>query len=107
MPSMIELVSSSSFHDNIKTIGCTGGGAFKYSSDFSDRLDINITKMDEMDCLVRGLYFTLTNVVGECYTYRPEEEDFSDDVPIPTPVSEGMTYTPMYICVCVYVYVCG
>lgn len=78
MPSVIELVSNSTIHHNIKTIGCTGGGAYKYSNMFSDQLDINVIKMDEMDCLMRGLHFILTNVVGECYTYRPEGEDDGD-----------------------------
>lgn len=79
MPSVIELVSSSAIHHNIKTIGCTGGGAYKYSTEFSEQLDINVIKMDEMDCLLRGLHFILTNVVGECYTYRPEEEENEGD----------------------------
>jgi type II pantothenate kinase len=59
-------------HHSITTIGCTGGGAYKFSSLFQDRLDITLKKMDELECLMKGLEFVLHHVVGECYTFKPD-----------------------------------
>jgi hypothetical protein len=39
---------------------------------FDDRLGITLKKMDELECLMRGLEFVLQHVVGECYTYKPD-----------------------------------
>lgn len=60
-------------HHSINTMGCTGGGAYKFSDLFQDRLAITLRKMDELDCLMRGLEFVLQHVVGECYTYKPDK----------------------------------
>jgi type II pantothenate kinase len=49
--------------ENIRTIGCTGGGAHKYAKEFEDQLGITFTQFDELGCLVRGMNFALTNVV--------------------------------------------
>jgi pantothenate kinase len=70
MVSGIEMLSSTGITENIRTIGCTGGGAHKYAKEFQDQLGITFTQFDELGCLVRGMNFALTNVVGECYTYR-------------------------------------
>lgn len=67
---------SFSLHQSINSIGCTGGGAYKFSNLFSERLGINLRKMDELDCLMRGLEFVLQHVVGECYTYKCEPSKF-------------------------------
>ena len=45
----------------LKSIGekATGGGAYKYTDLFKERLGINLDKEDEMDCLVAGANFLL------------------------------------------------
>jgi type II pantothenate kinase len=75
MSGAIDMVEHSTLHRNIQTIGCTGGGAYKFASEFRERLGIDVIRSDELDCLVLGLHFALTNIVGECYTYRPEGEN--------------------------------
>lgn len=55
----------------ILTLGCTGGGSFKYEEKLRNDLNIDIVSIDEMESLVRGLEFAISNVVGECYTYKP------------------------------------
>lgn len=75
MISAIKLISSTSITENISTIGCTGGGAHKYAKDFEDQLGITVTQLDELGCLIRGMHFALTNIEGECYSYRNDKAD--------------------------------
>jgi type II pantothenate kinase len=37
----------------------TGGGAYKFSDDFREKLDICLDKLDEMDSVVSGANFLL------------------------------------------------
>lgn len=72
------LASQNAITENIKTIGCTGGGAHKYASDVEDQLDIHFEQQDELDCLVCGMHFALTHIENECYTYRSPVVDQSN-----------------------------
>lgn len=74
MDSAVEIVSKSRVHRNIQALGCTGGGAFKFESFFLERLGVKMLKMDEMECLVRGMQFALANIPEECFTYRPPSQ---------------------------------
>lgn len=74
MMEAINYLSSTAITENIRTIGCTGGGGHKYSKQFADQLQIKVVPLDELGCLVRGMDFCLTNVENECYTYRPSNE---------------------------------
>lgn len=70
--------------ENIQYIGCTGGGAHKYSKIIQDKLEIGLNRYDELTCLVDGMHFVLTNFADECYTYRydndiPKTGDISHD----------------------------
>lgn len=67
---LLSLLNAASITENIRTIGCTGGGAHKYAKEFQDELDIEFVQLDELQCLIRGMHFALTSVKGECYTYR-------------------------------------
>jgi type II pantothenate kinase len=79
----INYLSSTAITDNIRTIGCTGGGAHKYSTLFQDQLEITVEQMDELGCLLKGMDFALTNVLDECYTYRFDEtQDSSSNKPL-------------------------
>ncbi|KAJ1438339.1 fumble-domain-containing protein [Ochromonadaceae sp. CCMP2298] len=75
MMDSIKNVASTALIDNIRTIGCTGGGAHKFSGDFDDQLGITINKFDELECLVRGMHFALNNFQDECFTYRKEDKE--------------------------------
>ena len=43
--SAIDMLSSTSVTENIRTIGCTGGGAHKFAQEFEDNLDIKFQVM--------------------------------------------------------------
>jgi len=43
----------------------TGGGAYKYTDLFKERLGVSLDKEDEMNCLVAGANFLLK--VDACY----------------------------------------
>ena len=53
-------------------MGATGGGAHKFSNEWDKELGIKLAKQDEMDSLVAGMQFIMTDIVGECYTFLPE-----------------------------------
>jgi type II pantothenate kinase len=45
----------------------TGGGAYKYTDLFKERLGVSLDKEDEMDCLVAGANFLLK--VNACFIF--------------------------------------
>ena len=51
----------------------TGGGAHKYTSLFSEKLNLVPEKLDEMSCLIRGCNFLLANVEDEAFTFNADE----------------------------------
>jgi type II pantothenate kinase len=74
MLAAINLVSSSAFTEHVQSIGCTGGGAHKYSNEIFEKLEITVHKYDELGCLVRGMLFALSNFPDECYTFRNADD---------------------------------
>lgn len=76
METAMQNLSKSGVTDNIKSLGCTGGGAHKYEKVFNDMLDIKVHKMDELLCLVRGMQFVLNYSEGECYTFRYDADSY-------------------------------
>jgi len=78
MVSVIKQLAANNMVENFRTIGCTGGGAHKYAQSVEESLDIKIQSHDELSSLVKGMHYTLTNVKGECYTYRSEVEKGSE-----------------------------
>ena len=42
-----------------KTISVTGGGAFKYADRIKEKLNLEVAKVDEMDCICAGANFIL------------------------------------------------
>lgn len=68
-----------------------GGGAYKYSDLFRDRLGVVLEKEDEMSCLVAGCNFLLKAITHEAFTFEQGAPNF-----VPT---NG-------VCVCLGVCVC-
>ncbi|KAJ6898188.1 hypothetical protein NC652_024878 [Populus alba x Populus x berolinensis] len=54
----------------------TGGGAYKFSDLFKEKLGISLEKEDEMDCLVTGANFLLKAVNHEAFTYLNGQKEF-------------------------------
>lgn len=75
MQEAMQLIKKYNMHVNIHYMGATGGGAHKYAKDWEDGLDIRMEKYDELDSLVAGMQFILSDVVGECHTFIPEDSD--------------------------------
>jgi type II pantothenate kinase len=68
----MDLIRANNLHHDIKQVGVTGGGAHKFAESFRQQLGIEFEKQHELDSLVAGMQFVLSTVVGECYTFRPE-----------------------------------
>lgn len=70
MADAIQHVNLSAPVENIRTMGCTGGGAHKYARAVYDALEITFNKLDELGTLIRGMHFALCSFKNECYTFR-------------------------------------
>ncbi|KAL4897533.1 fumble-domain-containing protein [Aspergillus ambiguus] len=51
----------------------TGGGAYKYYDKLKETLQVNIIREDEMECLITGLDFFITEIPNEVFTYSEAE----------------------------------
>ncbi|KAL2009011.1 hypothetical protein VTN00DRAFT_7205 [Thermoascus crustaceus] len=47
----------------------TGGGAYKYYDALKEALNVNVLREDEMECLIIGLDFFITEIPNEVFTY--------------------------------------
>lgn len=74
----MDLIRYHDLHLNISKMGATGGGAHKYAKEWEESLGIEIDKQEELDSLVAGMQFVLSTVVGECYTFRPHQQQKED-----------------------------
>ncbi|KAI9695258.1 MAG: hypothetical protein M1820_008777 [Bogoriella megaspora] len=48
----------------------TGGGAYKYYDRIRQRLGVEVLREDEMECLIIGLDFFITEIPNEVFTYN-------------------------------------
>ncbi|CAK7332669.1 unnamed protein product [Dovyalis caffra] len=64
------------FSNDRNFIKATGGGAYKFSDLFKEKLGIRLEKEDEMDCLVTGANFLLKAVNHEAFTYLNGQKEF-------------------------------
>jgi type II pantothenate kinase len=80
LPEAMDLIKINDLHLNISKMGATGGGAHKYAGKWEQMLGIEIAKQDELDSLVAGMQFILSDVVGECYTLLPKSNIDTDKV---------------------------
>lgn len=51
----------------------TGGGAYKYYDEMKAALGVEIMREDEMECLIIGLDFFITEIPNEVFTYSDTE----------------------------------
>ncbi|XP_028599978.2 pantothenate kinase 2, mitochondrial isoform X2 [Podarcis muralis] len=73
MPAFIQMGSEKHFSSLHTTLCATGGGAYKFEQDFRTVSDLQLRKMDELDCLIRGvLYIDSVGFNGhsECYYFE-------------------------------------
>ncbi|KAL3441199.1 fumble-domain-containing protein [Aspergillus insuetus] len=63
-------------HEDTKDELCvvaTGGGAYKYYDKLKETLNVDIMREDEMECLITGLDFFITEIPNEIFTYSETE----------------------------------
>ncbi|KAJ5613670.1 hypothetical protein N7528_007324 [Penicillium herquei] len=53
----------------------TGGGAFKFYDKLKEALDVNILREEEMECLIIGLDFFITEIPNEVFTYSDSDNE--------------------------------
>jgi pantothenate kinase len=90
----MDLIRYNDLHLNISKMGATGGGAHKYAAEWEAKLGIQMDKQEELDSLVAGMQFVLSTVVGECYTFRPHEQQGEQKgLPVSAPPSRVASST--------------
>ncbi|XP_044069601.1 pantothenate kinase 1a isoform X2 [Siniperca chuatsi] len=73
MPRFIQMGRDKNFSSLHTTLCATGGGAYKFENDFRTMADLELLKLDELDCLIHGLLYA--DRVGfnghpECYYFQ-------------------------------------
>ncbi|OQE24208.1 hypothetical protein PENFLA_c010G01030 [Penicillium flavigenum] len=53
----------------------TGGGAYKYYDRLKEELNVNILREEEMECLIIGLDFFITEIPNEVFTYSDADPE--------------------------------
>ena len=57
------------------SVMATGGGAYKFYDRIKERLGVDVVQEDEMDCLIRGLDFFISEIPEEIFTYDDTDPD--------------------------------
>ncbi|KAK1175166.1 pantothenate kinase 3-like [Acipenser oxyrinchus oxyrinchus] len=73
MPAFIQMGRDKHFSSLHTTLCATGGGAYKFEPDFREMADLQLLKLDELDCLIKGvLYIDSVKFNGhsECYYFE-------------------------------------
>jgi type II pantothenate kinase len=56
------------------SIMATGGGAYKFYDRIRERLGVEVQREDEMECLIKGLDFFITQIPNEVFTYDDDAD---------------------------------
>ncbi|KAL7873845.1 hypothetical protein AOLI_G00129160 [Acnodon oligacanthus] len=73
MHRFIQMGRDKNFSSLHTTLCATGGGAYKFESDFRTMADLELLKLDELDCLIHGLLYVDSvgfNGHPECYYFE-------------------------------------
>jgi len=57
------------------TVMATGGGAYKFYDRIRERLGVVVQREDEMECLIKGLDFFITQIPMEVFTYNDTDAE--------------------------------
>ncbi|KAG7266143.1 hypothetical protein CRUP_016391 [Coryphaenoides rupestris] len=80
LPAFLQMARDKHFSSLHTELCATGGGAYKFEADFRTMADLQLQKLDELDCLIRGVLFTDSaasgNPASECYYFEdPSDPD--------------------------------
>ncbi|KAG2463223.1 PANK1 kinase, partial [Polypterus senegalus] len=73
MHRFIQMGRDKNFSSLHTTLCATGGGAYKFEEDFRTMADLQLQKLDELDCLIQGLLYVDSvhfNGQPECYFFE-------------------------------------
>uniref|UniRef100_A0A667Z3A1 pantothenate kinase n=1 Tax=Myripristis murdjan TaxID=586833 RepID=A0A667Z3A1_9TELE len=73
MLAFIQMGRDKNFSSLHTSLCATGGGAYKFENDFRTVADLQLCKLDELDCLIRGLLYVDSvgfNGRPECYYFQ-------------------------------------
>ncbi|XP_026405060.1 pantothenate kinase 2-like [Papaver somniferum] len=68
--------SSEAPNNDNAVIKATGGGAYRFTDLFKERVGVSLDKEDEMDCLVAGANFLLKAIRHEAFTHMEGQKEF-------------------------------
>ncbi|XP_012711162.2 pantothenate kinase 2, mitochondrial isoform X2 [Fundulus heteroclitus] len=87
LPAFLQMGRDKHFSSLHTALCATGGGAYKFESDFLTMADLELHKLDELDCLVRGVLYIDSVMSGgplECYYFEnPTDPDHCAQKPYP------------------------
>uniref|UniRef100_A0A8C6LR98 pantothenate kinase n=1 Tax=Nothobranchius furzeri TaxID=105023 RepID=A0A8C6LR98_NOTFU len=79
LPVFLQMGRNKHFSSLHTTLCATGGGAYKFENDFRTMADLQLHKLDELDCLVRGVLYidsVMSSGPSECYYFEnPTDPD--------------------------------
>lgn len=79
LPAFLQMGRDKHFSSLHTTLCATGGGAYKFESDFHMMADLELHKLDELDCLIRGVLYldsVMSSGPSECYYFEnPADPD--------------------------------
>lgn len=70
MGNFLLLAKSKGMAQLVTTVCATGGGAFKFESNFKKEVNMKLAKFDELDALIKGILFAETHNPSECYYWE-------------------------------------
>lgn len=77
LPTFIQMGRDKNFSTLQTVLSATGGGAYKFEKDFRTIGNLHLHKLDELDCLVKGLLYIDSvsfNGQAECYYFANASE---------------------------------
>lgn len=79
LPAFLQMGRNKHFSSLHTALCATGGGAYKFESDFRTMADLQLHKLDELDCLIRGVLYidsVVSSGPSECYYFeKPTDPD--------------------------------
>ncbi|XP_071947947.1 pantothenate kinase 3-like [Antedon mediterranea] len=80
----LEMVEAKNLRSLADTIHATGGGAYKFESEFHETVNMSLQKHDELNCLIKGIHFIDEHINNECYYWKnPNPQNLEDSVKTP------------------------
>lgn len=84
LPVFLQMARDKHFSSLHTTLCATGGGAYKFEADFRTMADLQLLKLDELDCLIKGVLYIDSVSCGpaECYYYEnPTDPEHCEQKP--------------------------